>query len=135
MRLFRNFIFALLRYSGIPFLLRETTQRGKVTIVVYHAIPVERAREHFRALRARYRVISLADYLCARTNGDTEKLPPKSLIITIDDGDRSNFELKSLLEELSVPVTIFLCSGVAGTNRHYWWSHTRTKDETEACKQ
>ncbi len=125
----------MLRYSGLPFLLREIVQRSKVTIVVYHAISVERAREHFRALRARYRVIALADYLRARADGTPENLPPKSLIITIDDGHRSNYELKSLFEEMRVPVTIFLCSGMVGTNRHYWWTHTRSKSEAEACKQ
>ena len=103
--------------------------------MVYHALSEPRAMDHFRALRARYHLISLADYLRVRSEGASERLPAKSLIITIDDGHASNFKLKQLLQELRVPVTIFLCSGIVGTHRHYWWFHTRSADETEACKR
>src|SRR6266550_3386783 len=133
-RFLRDAIFVLLRYSGIPFLLREVIQRRKVTILVYHALPNAWARKHFQALRARYHIIALADYLRARAENKIWRLPPKSLIITFDDGHRNNFELRQLLEELRVPITIFLCSGMVGTHRHYWWFHTRSASESAACK-
>src|SRR5439155_26732224 len=121
--LLRDSIFILLRYSGIPFLLRELTQRRKITILVYHAPAGVRARNHFQALRARYHVIALADYLRARAEDEIWRLPSKSLVITMDDGHRSNAQLKSLLQEMEMPVTIFLCSGIVGTRRHFWWLH------------
>jgi peptidoglycan/xylan/chitin deacetylase (PgdA/CDA1 family) len=127
-------IFILLRYSGIPFLLRELIQPRKITILVYHSLPGVRARKHFQALRARYHIIALADYLRARAEGETWRLPSKSLIITFDDGHRNNFDLRQLLEELRVPITIFLCSGIVGTHRHYWWFHTHEASESAACK-
>jgi peptidoglycan/xylan/chitin deacetylase (PgdA/CDA1 family) len=130
----RRLVFLILRYSGLPFLLREVVQRGKVTIVVYHALPADRARQHFQALRARYAIIALADYLRARAEGEMRRLPSNSLIITFDDGHRNNFELRGLMEELRVPITIFLCSGIVGTYRHYWWFHTRNAGEAAACK-
>jgi len=130
----RDMIFILLRYSVIPFLLRELIQRRKITILVYHSLPGVRARKHFQALRARYHIISLADYLRARAEGQMWRLPSKSLIITFDDGHRNNFELRQLLEELRVPITIFLCSGIVGTHRHYWWFHTQNASESAACK-
>lgn len=133
--MFRRFVFFILRYSGIPFLLRELMQRRRTTILVYHAIPKSRAKNHFRALRARYHIIALADYLGARTKGTVRRLPSKSLVITFDDGHRSNFELKQLLEETQLPITIFLCSGIVDTHRHYWWSHTRGGSESVACKR
>jgi len=68
--LLRDIIFVLLRYSGIPFLLRELMQRRKVTILVYHALPATLARKHFQALRARYHVIGLADSFRARAKGE-----------------------------------------------------------------
>src|SRR5262245_24072131 len=105
-RFFRELVFVLLRYSGIPFLLRELLQRNKVTIVVFHAPTVDRANAHFQALGKHYHIIALADYLHARTNNATEELPRKSLIITIDDGHASNFRLKPLLAESGMPVTI-----------------------------
>jgi len=130
----RNAIFILLRYSGIPFVLREVFHRRKVTILVYHALPATRARRHFRALTARYHIIALSDYLHARLEGERWRLPPKPIIITFDDGHRNNFELRQLLEELRVPITIFLCSGMVGTHHHYWWFHTRKASESAACK-
>jgi peptidoglycan/xylan/chitin deacetylase (PgdA/CDA1 family) len=132
--LLRDMIFILLRYSGIPFLLRELIQRRKITILVYHSLPGVRARKHFQALRKRYHVIALGDYLRARADGRSGTLPPKSLIITLDDGHRSNVDLKPVLNGLRIPVTIFLCSGIVGTHRHYWWSHTRKASESAACK-
>ena len=37
-RFLRSALLALLRFSGLPFLIREIRQRKKVTIVVYHAL-------------------------------------------------------------------------------------------------
>jgi peptidoglycan/xylan/chitin deacetylase (PgdA/CDA1 family) len=133
--LLRDSIFIFLRYSGLPFVLRELVQRRKITILVYHALPEGRARDHFQALQARYHIIALADYLRARAEDEMWRLPPKSLIITFDDGHRNNFELRRLLEELRVPITILLCSGIVGTHRHYWWFHTRSASESAACKR
>ncbi|HEY3862882.1 MAG TPA: polysaccharide deacetylase family protein [Verrucomicrobiae bacterium] len=131
----RNLAFALLRYSGLPFLLRQITQKNKVTIVVYHAPPAALARAHFAALQRRYHIIALADYLKARTEGTFDRLPSRPLIITLDDGHQSNFELAPVLDELKIPVTIFLCSGIVGTHRHFWWRHTQGSQEAEACKK
>ena len=131
----RKIIFSSLYYIGIPFLLREVVERDRTTIVVFHAPSADAARGHFVALRKRYNIIPLADYLRARIDGRARKLPPKSLIITVDDGHRSNAQLKSLLQEMEMPVTIFLCSGIVGTHRHFWWLHTRSPSEAKACKQ
>jgi peptidoglycan/xylan/chitin deacetylase (PgdA/CDA1 family) len=133
-RFLRAAVFALLRFSGLPFLIRELWQRKKVTIVVYHALGAERADVHFGALRSRYNVIALSDFLAARSGQTADRLPPKALIITFDDGHRSNYELRALLEQHRLPVTIFLCSGIVGTQRHYWWSHTNDPAEAQALK-
>ena len=131
----RSILFAVLRLSGIPLLVRELIQRRRVTIVVYHAMPVWVAERHLRALKARYHIISLADYLAWRKQGARRALPPRSLIITLDDGHKNNFELKPLLEQQQVPVTVFLCSGVVGTHRHYWWFHANHTAEVHALKE
>lgn len=132
---FRDAAFAILRYSGIPWLLREGVQKRKITIIVYHAPNHDLARKHFDVLQARYNIIALADYVRARKEGTVRQLPPKSLVITLDDGHRTNFDLKPALEHLRLPITIFLCSGVVGTNRHFWWSHTRSANEARMCKR
>jgi len=131
----RKMTFSLLYYTGIPFLLREVVERHKTTVVVFHAPSPGTAKGHFEALRKRYNLVALADYLRAYIDGRARKLPPKSLIITMDDGHRSNAQLKSLLQEMEIPVTIFLCSGVVGSHRHFWWLHTRSPSEAASCKE
>jgi peptidoglycan/xylan/chitin deacetylase (PgdA/CDA1 family) len=131
----RNAVFGLIRFSGLPLLWRHTLRRKRVTVLVYHDLPLEIARRHFPVLRARYNIISLADYLEARAKDAFHQLPPRPLVITFDDGHKSNFDLKELLAEFARPVTIFLCSGIVGTHRHYWWTHARDAAEAQACKQ
>ena len=133
-RLFRSTAFAVLRFSGLPCLIREIWRRNKVTIVVYHGLEPARADVHFAALRRRYNVMSLSDFLAARSSQTTQRLPPKALIITFDDGHRSNYALTSVIQRHRIPITIFLCSGIVGTHRHYWWLHTNDSGERQALK-
>ena len=102
--------------SALPFLIRECLQRRQVTIIVYHRLDPETADRHFSALRRRYNIIGLADYMEYRT--DVRKsFPPKPLIITFDDGHKSNYELKPILKKYGICPTSFLCSGLVDTNR------------------
>src|SRR5215467_9038265 len=133
-RLFRGAVFALVRFSGLPFLIREIWQRNKVTIVVYHALSVAYADAHFAALRRRYNVMSLSDFLAVRSTQTKEGLFRKGLIVTFDDGHRSNYALTSVIHRHRIPVTIFLCSGIVGTHRHYWWAHAKDSRETQELK-
>lgn len=115
----RRAFFRLLRLSGIPLLLRELCQRRKVTILCYHDPKPDVADVHFRILKRLYNVISLADYLTFRRTG--RALPPKALIVTLDDGHKGNFALKHVLRSHRVPATVFLCSAIVNTHRRYWW--------------
>ena len=132
-RMLRSAVFAVLRFSGLPYLMREVWARDKVTIVVYHDLAADRAAVHFEALRRRYNIIPLSEYLSARAGGSA-RLPARALIITFDDGHRGNYELLALLERDKVPVTIFLCSEIVDTRRHYWWYHARDAAEAAALK-
>jgi poly-beta-1,6-N-acetyl-D-glucosamine N-deacetylase len=133
--LFRSAVFALLRFSGLPFLIRELRQRNKVTIIVYHAIEATRADVHFAALRRRYYMMSLSDFLEARSRKTRERLPRKALIITLDDGHKSNYALMAMIQRHRIPISIFLCSGIVGTHRHYWWLHANDAEEAQALKR
>jgi peptidoglycan/xylan/chitin deacetylase (PgdA/CDA1 family) len=126
----RKIPFLLLRLTGIPFFVREVIQRKKVTIVLFHDISPDRVDMHLRVLRSKYNIISLQDYVRAKEAGRVDELPPKSLIITLDDGHKSNYELKPLLERYDVPATIFLCSGIVDTKRHFWWYHKISNDHS-----
>jgi len=130
----RSAVFGLLRFSGLPFLLRELWQRNRVSIVTYHELTAARADAHFSVLRARYNIISLSQFLAARSRQTVDRLPRKAMIVTFDDGYKSNYGLTSVIAKHRIPVTVFLCSGIVATRRHYWWQHTTGAGEAQALK-
>jgi len=117
----KEFIFKILRFSGLPFLFREVIQKNKVSILMFHEIDKETATKTFKFLRKKYNLIDLNFYLDAIKSRGSIRLPKKSLIITFDDGHLSNLEFAPVLEEYKIPVTIFLCSSIVNTNRHFWF--------------
>src|SRR5437660_5533499 len=118
----RHIAFAALRMSLLPFLFREI-QRSRVAIVAYHAPRPEVFDRNLTTLKRVYNIISLSEYVTARQTGTTSALPRRALIVTIDDGHRSNYALKAVIEKHRVPVTLFVCSGVIGTRRRFWFLH------------
>lgn len=135
MKLLRNTIFVLLRYTGLPWLIRATLQRDRITIVAFHDPAAEHAASVLPFLARAYNVIGLDDYLQARRTGDRTRLPKKALIITLDDGHIGNHALLPLLKEHRIPVTIFLCSGLIDTNRHYWFKYNHPELRVEPLKK
>jgi poly-beta-1,6-N-acetyl-D-glucosamine N-deacetylase len=117
----KRLLFNILRYTGIPELLRETIQKNSVSILTFHDPEIETFEFAANYLCKYYNVISLESYIHF-LEGKTE-IPPKSIIITMDDGHRNNYYLLPIIKKYKVPVTIFLCSEIAGTNRHFWWKH------------
>src|SRR6266478_4458474 len=120
----RKMAFLALRFTLLPFVLREVFQRKKVTIIVYHAPLPHVFDAHLNVLKRIYNIISLSDYVEARQRRTCRSLPPKSLVITLDDGHRSNYDLKAVIETHNVPVTVFLCTGLIDTHRRFWFQHS-----------
>jgi peptidoglycan/xylan/chitin deacetylase (PgdA/CDA1 family) len=129
----KKLAFSLLRMSVLPYFLREVVQRRRVTILVYHKPSPETVDRHFEVLRRKYKFISLADYMNFRMDAQ-KRLPPKSLIVTFDDGHSANYALKSILEKHGIPVTVFLCSGLVATNRHFWFETEMNNDMRQGLK-
>ncbi len=117
----RNAIFLFLRASGLPLLIRYLFQRHTVTILAYHDPSPHMFERHIALLRARYNFISLQQYLRWREGETGDRLPEFPLIVTLDDGHKGNYALKPIFEREKLPVTIFLCSAVVATGRHFWW--------------
>lgn len=100
--------------------------RGRVMILCYHGVTARAERmeddptglhiraERFEAqlehLRRRYRVLSLGEYLAARREG--RRLPPRSVVITFDDGYRNFYTMAApRLRERGLPAALFLTVG------------------------
>ena len=135
--------FILMRYTLAPFFIREIIQRRKVTIILYHNHDPLVADIHFTLLRRKYNIISLKDFINVKKSGGTKKLPPKSLIITFDDGRKTDYKLLPVFKKHGITPTIFLCSGIVGTNRHFWFidshgrldnGHLKTLPDTERLR-
>jgi peptidoglycan/xylan/chitin deacetylase (PgdA/CDA1 family) len=128
----KSLLSGLIRLTLLPTVVRELVQRRKVTILLYHDPSARTFADHLAALKKRYNLISLHHFVRALLDGVLETLPPKSLVLTFDDGHRGNYALRSLLRDLPAPATIFLCSGLVGTNRQFWF---RSVPDSEALKR
>lgn len=111
-----------LRLSGLPILVREIYARDKATIILYHDPSPETFKKHLDYICKHYNVIPLRQLVDALESKDWTVIPPKSLIITIDDGHAGNYRLLDTLRHHKVSPTIYVCSHIIGTNRHFWWT-------------
>ena len=121
----RKVIFFALRLTTVPHLLRRQ-QKGKLTIVCMHDPRPEDLERVAQALRQCYTLVSLEDW---RTNNlSASDLNNPMAAITLDDGHRGNLALLESIARNDIPVSIYLCSSIVGTHRHYWWTHAAEHD-------
>ncbi|MBN1343307.1 MAG: polysaccharide deacetylase family protein [Phycisphaerae bacterium] len=90
-------------------------------MILYHDPSPAGLRRHLDYLKKRYTTITLDQLVQAIYEKDWSSIPPKALVITIDDGHRGNYALASLFEEYDVKPTIYLTTAVVGSRRHFWW--------------
>lgn len=118
----------IVRYSGLPFLFREVLFRKATRIIMFHDPTPEAFDRAVAYLAGRYNIITLDDHLSGRP------LPAKPLIITFDDGHIGNFALLDVFKKHGIRPTIFLCAGIVGTNRHFWFTHTAMRGSSGPLK-
>ncbi|MGC2424883.1 MAG: polysaccharide deacetylase family protein [Nitrospirota bacterium] len=118
----KSLIAILVRYSGTGFLIRETSCRKKVTVVLYHKPEPEVFKKHLEYMSKRYRFIRLDELVGALHGGDWSRIPPKALVVTFDDGNKENYSLMGLFREFEVMPTFYVSTGIVGTNRRFWFS-------------
>ena len=127
-------VYKILRYSGVAWLTREVVQRRKVTFLLFHDMSAADAERNFTYLKRHYNIIGLNDYLEAVRNH--QPLPRKAAVVTFDDGHISNYDMLSVIKKLQIPITIFLCSDIVGTRRHFWFRHSQeVKARVESFKR
>jgi len=117
----REIAAATIRGAGLEALARRTYARGRVGILVYHDPPLDRFEAHLRFLSTRYRFVGLAQLAAALATGEWSSIPANALVITFDDGHRSNSALRPLFERFGVQPTIYLCSRIVRGNGRFWF--------------
>jgi peptidoglycan/xylan/chitin deacetylase (PgdA/CDA1 family) len=88
---------------------------------VYHDPTPEALERHLRYLSRRYKFVALDRLATALHTKDWSQIPPRALVITLDDGHRGNARLTEIFRRFLVTPTIYVCSQIAGTNRHFWF--------------
>jgi peptidoglycan/xylan/chitin deacetylase (PgdA/CDA1 family) len=131
----KRWIFPVLRVVPAAPAARYLTQRDGVTAVLYHSIEAGLLDRHLAALTRRYRFIPLRAYVDARREGTVDRLPRYAAVLTFDDGHASNAELLPVFRKHGVRPTIFVCTGVIGTRRHFWFRDPAARGEVEALKR
>ncbi len=127
-------LFKVFNGLGLTDRFRRWKQQEVVTIIMFHdpsPVAMERALIY---LSEHYSIISLGTYLEARSRNTVHELPRYSLVITFDDGHIGNYDLLPLFERFRVPVTIFLCSAIVATNRHFWFLCSGNRKATHSMK-
>ncbi|HEX8169925.1 MAG TPA: polysaccharide deacetylase family protein [Thermoanaerobaculia bacterium] len=69
-------------------------------------------------LARRHRCVSIEEAVDGLLRGN---LPPRTVVITFDDGYRDNLLALPALERHRVPATIYVTSGAVGAPRPLWW--------------
>jgi len=121
----------LVRRTGLATAVRHTVARRRASILLYHDPSPDVLERHLDYLAPRYNFVRLGDLVDAITCDDWASLPPRALVLTFDDGHRGNVELRDLFVRYGVRPTIYICSQIVATNRHYWFLET---DDPEPYK-
>jgi peptidoglycan/xylan/chitin deacetylase (PgdA/CDA1 family) len=93
-----------------------------------HITPA-RMREQLEAVRRRYDVIPLAEYLARRDRG---RSVAGCVAVTFDDAYAGVARLAApILAELAIPATLFVVSGAARDGAQFWWDRAERAFETD----
>lgn len=117
----KNLLATLVYLSGIPFLIRERFCRNRVAILMYHDPGAAVFAKHLAYLLRHYTVITLDALVAAIHRQDFSEIPPKSVVITIDDGHAGNIALLPLFKRYAIRPTLYVCTQMINTHRHFWF--------------
>ncbi|WP_328907691.1 polysaccharide deacetylase family protein [Streptomyces sp. NBC_00234] len=117
------------RWHGLDRALRRSPAQlwfrhravGRLAVLGYHGVedPAAFAAQLDRLIRTA-RPVSLGQVEAAVRDG--VPLPPRSVLVTFDDGDPSVLEHGlPLLTERGIPAVCFVIAGLIGTDEPFWW--------------
>ena len=110
------------RTSGLPGVSSRIRAERRAGILLYHNPTPALLERHLDYLARRHRFVSYGTIAEAAATGDWSDVPPKSLALTFDDGHAANLELIPTLEQFGAHATLFVCTGIVGTSRRFWWT-------------
>lgn len=128
----KNVVATVICLSGLPFLIREWVCRHRVAILLYHDPKPAVFAKHIAYLSRHYTVISLDTLVAAVHRKDFSQIPPKSVVITIDDGHAGNIALLPIFKQYRIHPTLYVCTQIIDTHRHFWFKidgHSRAEKE------
>ena len=132
----KNIVAVFVRLSGVPFLIREWVCQNQVAILLYHDPKPAIFVRHIAYLSRHYTFISLDTLMAAIHQNDFSEIPQKSVVITIDDGHVGNFELLSIFKQYQIRPTLYVCTQIINTYRHFWFKiDGQSKVEKEILKR
>lgn len=132
----KNLVAAFVCLSGMSILIREWVCRKRVAILLYHDPKPTILAKHIAYLSRHYTLIPLNTLVSAIHREDFTQIPPKSVVITIDDGHAGNFELLPIFKQYQIRPTLYVCTQIINTQRHFWFKiHAQSKSEKERLKR
>lgn len=88
---------------------------------MYHDPHPDVFDEHLGYLASRFEFTTLDVIVDALLSDDWSTVPARALAVTIDDGHAGNHALLPIFRKHGLRPTIFLCSGIIGTGRRFWF--------------
>ena len=108
--------------------IRKYVCKEWFTFVLYHRIKPESFKKHLEYYKNHYRISELE--LLRAFYEDKASLPRNPLFITFDDGWKSSYDLLPIIEDMNIPITVFLTTGLIGTNKKSIPISNYSKDKT-----
>ena len=110
-------------------------QLNEVAILLYHGVTKVKSAgienysgkhiaesvflDHMNFIRDNCHPISIEEYVYFCEND--KNIPPKSVIISFDDGFKNNFSVAApILDSLGIPAVFYITSGIVNTNLMFW---------------
>ncbi|MBF0571576.1 MAG: polysaccharide deacetylase family protein [Candidatus Omnitrophica bacterium] len=123
MKLLHSFLRKLESLSNINILMYHgfTDEKSFKGIENYHGkhLHIDKFKEQVRYLKKYYHIIKLEEFISCLV--DPKPVPSSLVVITMDDGYRSNFTLAyPVLKEFAVPATIFLTTNFIDKKEYLW---------------
>lgn len=126
-------VFNVLFFSGLSALYRAFTQKKKLSILLWHDPDPKGFEAALTYLGRHYNFVSFEEYWQYRK--EAAELPDYPMILTFDDGHQRNHDLLEAFKKHQCQATIFLCSGIIGTQRAYWFNEELPRESKRRFKK